>query len=230
MRTLAIIPARGGSKGIPGKNILPLAGKPLIAWTIKAAQAAKGITRCIVSSDDAEIISVAKQFGADVPFVRPSDLATDKASSVDVVLHALAWLEERGEYYDTVVLLQPTTPLRSSEDIENSLKFFAEKQAPACVSVCKTFSHPFWEYTISDDFHLFPLLGEQNFHRQDLPDVYLRNGAIYISTVKSLCRYNTFLLPETVAYVMPQEHSINIDNMLDFRLVETLVANFGLEL
>ena len=224
MKTLAIIPARGGSKGIPGKNILPLAGIPLINWTINAASQAKGITRCIVSSDDMEIIKVAEQNGADIPFVRPASLATDSSSSVDVALHALSWLEERGESYDTVLLLQPTVPLRTGRDIENALELFWERKAPACVSVCKTFSHPFWEYTVSEDFCLHSLLGEQNFHRQDLPEIYLRNGAIYVSSVKSLVAQKTFLLPETVAYIMPQERSVNIDNMLDFYMVETLVA------
>jgi N-acylneuraminate cytidylyltransferase/CMP-N,N'-diacetyllegionaminic acid synthase len=147
-RIIALVPARGGSKGLPGKNVLPLLGKPLIAWTIEQAKACSYIDRVMVTTDDDGIAAAAREFGADVPFKRPAHLATDAAKSLDVVLHALDWLEAHGDRYDLLVLLQPTSPLRTAGDIGGALDLFISKNAGAVVSVCETDHHPYWSNTI----------------------------------------------------------------------------------
>lgn len=150
---LGLIPARGGSKGLPGKNIKPLLGKPLIAWTIKQVLASKYIDRVIVSTDDKEIAEISEKYGAEVPFMRPKEIAMDKARGIDVVLHSLNWLKEndKRKQYDLIMLLQPTSPLRKSEDINKAIEILFLKEAKTIVSVCEVDHHPLLANTLPED-------------------------------------------------------------------------------
>lgn len=221
MKVLAIISARGGSKGIPGKNIKPLCGKPLLAWTIEAALQAQSIDRVVVSTEDEEIASVAKQFGAEVPFMRPLALAQDDTPGIEPVLHAIEQLPG----YDWVLLLQPTSPLRSVEDIEAIIQFCREEGSPAAVSITEVSKHPFWMYQLDDQNHLQPLIlsRPEITRRQDLPSVYALNGAIYLARTDWLIRNQGFIGPETLGYVMPGTRSVDLDTAQDWRWVEFLI-------
>lgn len=221
-RVLAIIPARGGSKGLPGKNILPLAGRPLLAWSIEAAMGCPEIDRLILSSDDADIIATARQFGCEVPFVRPAHLANDMASSVEVVLHALDALPER---YEWVVLLQPTSPLRVAADISACLVACWARQVPACVTVVLAAKSPFWSYYLTDDQRMMPVLEREDTQtgRQQLPAVYTLNGAVYVARCDWFRLHRTFMGVETCAQVMPVERSVDIDTAFDFKMAELLL-------
>lgn len=222
MRTLALIPARAGSKGVPGKNIRTLAGKPLIAWTIEAALASRHIDRVVVSSDGADILAAARDWGAETPFVRPTELARDDTPGIDVVLHALAQLPG----FDWVVLLQPTSPLRLAADIDAAIETCREANAPACVSVTMPSKSPYWMYTLAGDGRMCPLIEQASLptRRQDLPAVYALNGAVYVARVDWLERTRSFLTAETVAYTMLPERSIDIDTELDFRVAELVMS------
>ncbi len=222
---LAVIPARGGSKGLPGKNILPVAGRPLLAWTIDAARASACIDRLILSSDDEAIIAVARAHGCEVPFRRPAELATDEAASIDVVLHALDALPG----HDIVVLLQPTSPLRTAGDIDATCSRLAAGQAPACVTVSRVEQSPYWMYRLGDDQSLVPLLdtAARADRRQELPAVYTLNGAVYAADVTWLRRTRRFVTHETVAHVMPAQRSADIDTSEDLDRVCALLATAG---
>lgn len=213
-KILALITARGGSKGLPRKNLLPAGGCPLIAWTIAAAAGAELIGRVVVSTEDDEIMDVARAWGADVPFRRPHALATDTASSIDVVLHALDQLPG----YDYVVLLQPTSPLRTAADIDAALRMVEASGAPGCVSVCQATQSPYWMYRLDDDGRLTPLFESQATlaRRQDIPPVYVLNGAIYVARVDWLRATRNFLGPGCIAYPMSVERSLDIDTPEDF--------------
>ncbi|MDB4173097.1 acylneuraminate cytidylyltransferase family protein, partial [bacterium] len=152
---LAVIPARGGSKGLPGKNILKLKDKPLLAWTIEAAKESKYLDHVIVSTDNDDISKAAKDYGCDVPFLRPHELATDEASIYDVLVHALDQLKDS---YDVLVLLQPTSPLRTFKDIDACLQILSDSNAPSCVSVCEASKSPNWMYWLDKEDHLTPIL------------------------------------------------------------------------
>jgi CMP-N,N'-diacetyllegionaminic acid synthase len=221
MRILAIIPARGGSKGIPRKNIKPLAGKPLIGWTIDIAKRVKSIDRIVVSTEDTEIASIATQLGADVPFLRPVHLSADDAPSIGAVLHALEILKG----YEWVMLLQPTSPLRSLEDIENLLVFCEERGAPAAVSVCEVNQHPSWMYRRDTMGYLQPLVtnSPKIYNRQSLPPTYTLNGSIYLARTDWLRERCEFISPDTLGYVMPPERSVDIDTTLDWLWSEFLI-------
>lgn len=213
---VALITARGGSKGLPRKNVLPAGGKPLIAWTVSAAQEAQCVGRVVLSSDDDEIMAVAAAWGCDVPFRRPGELASDTASSMDVVLHALDQLPG----FDYVALLQPTSPLRTAADIDAAFALLQASGAPSCVSVCEAEQSPYWMYRLAENGKLHALLPERSTasRRQDLPPVYVLNGAIYIAQVDWLRATGSFLAEECIAYVMPRERSIDIDNVEDFEI------------
>ena len=180
---LGLITARGGSKSIPRKNVVPLAGKPLIAWTIEAALQSHGLSRVIVSTDDEEIAQVAREWGAEVPFLRPAELARDDSPHIPVVVHAVEWLESHEDMRsDYVLLLQPTSPLRSTEDIENAIRLALEKDADSVVGVCEASSHPYLTKRITADGRLqdFGPRPEGYLARQSLPPAYIANGAIYL--------------------------------------------------
>jgi len=224
---VAILPARGGSKGIPRKNIKMLAGKPLIAWTIGAALRSRCLDRVITSTDDDEIAQVARQLGAEVPFLRPADLASDTATSVEVVLHALDWLQQN-EYAqpDFVMLLQPTSPLRTAEDIEAAVVLQREKQAEAVVSVCKTAHPPQWLKRFGPNGELLPWeSGVEPSRRQEAAPAYQQNGAIYLVKTVTLSRERTFLPERTFGYVMPPERSVDIDSPWDFYSAELILKD-----
>lgn len=217
-KILALIPARGGSKGVPRKNVRIVQNKPLIAWTIEEAKKSKYIDKVILSSDDEEIMKVAAKWGCEVPFVRPAHLAEDQTPGIDPVLHAIDILPE----YDYVILLQPTSPLRTVDDIDQAIEFCFSKNALACISVCETTESPHWMYRVMDD-HLKPIIndnGTKYARRQDLPPTYIINGAIYIAECTWLKESKSFLTDDTVAYVMDSTRSLDIDNEVDLIVFE----------
>lgn len=214
---LAIIPARGGSKGVPRKNIRLLGGKPLIAWSIEEAKKSKYIDHLILSSEDDEIISVAKQYGCDVPFKRPTELASDDTAGIEPVIHALNQLKA----YDYVVLLQPTSPLRTVEDIDQAIEQ-SIKSGKSCVSVTEASQSPFWMYMLDPDLSLKYVIEQQNIplRRQEAKSVYVLNGAVYVSSCENIIKNKSFLMNDTVGYVMSREKSIDIDDEIDFQICE----------
>jgi CMP-N,N'-diacetyllegionaminic acid synthase len=222
---LALIPARGGSKGLPGKNLRPLAGKPLIAWTIEQALRCPAIDRVIVSTDDPAIAETATQWGAEVPFLRPSELAADDSRMVDVVLHALDWDRANNQSWGEVMLLQATSPLRELLDIKASLARMDECRAEAIVSVCPCEHSPMWANTLGPNGRMNEFLRMQTEgNRQDLPTYYRLNGAIYLARTDYFRRCGGFYGEQTYAVIMPNERSIDIDSPLDFELAEFLIG------
>jgi len=219
-KVLAIIPARGGSKGIPRKNIVELAGKPLIAWSIIEAAKSAYIDRLVVSSEDEEIIRVAREWGAEAPFVRPAELSGDDTPGIDPVLHAIESLPG----YDYVVLLQPTSPLRSVEDIDSAIALCLETGNDFCVSVCRAQESPWWMVTLDGKGKIAPLMADDGRYprRQDLPEVYAYNGAVYVGKCDSLLRDRSFFADPT-GYVMPLERSVDIDSASDLDLAAALL-------
>jgi len=223
---VAVITARGGSKGIPQKNLRTILGKPLIAYSIEAALQAKTLTRTIVSTDDETIAQVSEQYGADLPFLRPQHLATDTAPSIAVLQHAVTYLaEQEGYSTDIVVCLQPTSPLRSAEDIDQAVTLCLRSGADSVVSLCQAKHHPFWMKKIVDG-RVHPLIEEDEQHytrRQDLPPVYQLNGALYVTRSKVLLDQNRMFGEHTIPYIMPQERSIDIDTQIDLKLAECIL-------
>jgi len=219
---LAVITARGGSKGVPRKNIRLVGGKPLIAWTIAAGLGSSYIDRLVLSSDDAEIIRVAESWGCEAPFVRPAELARDDTPGIAPVLHAIETLGS----YDYVVLLQPTSPLRSAADIDGCLEHCARSGFSACVSVTEPDKSPYWMYTLDAAGRMQPLMEEGGgfTRRQDLPQVYSLNGAVYVADCRWLERNRTFISPETGAYRMPRERSIDIDSETDLAFANFILS------
>lgn len=219
---LAVITARGGSKGVPRKNIREIAGKPLIAWTIEEAKRSKHIDRLILSSEDAEIIDVAKKWGCEVPFSRPAELSKDETPGIEPVLHAI---DNLPDLYDYVVLLQPTSPLRKAEDIDGCIALCETRRAPLCVSVTEPEKSPYWMYTLDAAGHMHPVIthSEALWRRQDLPKVYALNGAVYVSDCRWLRQTRSFVTGETVAYLMPKDRSLDIDTEMDLRYCELLL-------
>lgn len=221
MTILGLIPARGGSKGIPRKNVLPIAGKPLIAWTIEAALAAGSIGRVVVTTDDDEIAEVSARHGADVPFRRPADLARDETPGIDPVLHTIDALPG----YDTVVLLQPTSPLRIAADIDAAVAMAGS--GATVVSVTEA-PHAEWIFAMdaAGRLDIDPDRPAAQ-RRQDMARRYALNGAIYVAGCNLLRARRTFLAPGTLGYAMPAERSVDIDGPLDWRLAELLLADGG---
>ncbi|MFQ5712365.1 MAG: cytidylyltransferase domain-containing protein [Candidatus Geothermarchaeales archaeon] len=222
---VAIIPARSGSKSIPNKNLRELAGKPLVAWTIEAALRSKMLNRVVVSTDSEEIARVSREWGAEVPFIRPARLATDYTPVLPVLQHAIRFLEEEENYrVGVVVTLQPTSPLRDEDDIDEALKMFFRGDVDSLVSLCEAEHHPFKMVKIVDG-KTRPLLlvGKEHARRQDLPKVYRHNGAIYVTRRDVLMEENRILGEDALAYIMPQEKSIDIDTLLDLKLAECVL-------
>lgn len=212
---LGIIPARGGSKGIKNKNIVDVNGKPLIAYSILEAENSNYLDRVIVSTDSLEIASISKSLGADVPFLRPSTLANDKAKTIDVILHALKELKKQGETYDYVVILQPTQPLRKGWHIDEAIKRIIEGGIDSLVSVSEVSDHPLMIRTINKVGYLQNLLNEEStVRRQDLNRYYRVNGAIYINNVLKLDE-NTSLNDNRFPYVMHKDFDLDIDEPRD---------------
>ena len=226
---IAVIPARGGSKRIPRKNIKYFCGKPIIAYSIQVAKECGCFDKVIVSTDDQEIADISKQYGADVPFIRPDNISSDHSTSVEVVRHALNTLEEFGYHYDYVILLQPTSPLRTAEHIDAAVKLFVAKDADAVISVTKTTSSPLWANTIPKNGSMDNFLQEnvENKRSQDLPIYYELNGAIYLINSQKILEENTFFLRKNVfSYQMGKLSSIDIDTNYDF-FIASMIARDG---
>jgi len=220
---LAIIPARGGSKRLPNKNILDLNGKPLIAWSIEAAKKSKYIDEIVVSSDSNEILEIAQKYNVKT-IKRPDELATDTASSVDVVKH----VAENYPGYEYVVLLQPTSPLRNKKHIDEAIELLEKKNADAIISVCEMDHSPLWSNTLPESLSMKNFLREdvKNKRSQDLPTYYRLNGAIYICKTDRLLEQNTFFIKDNIfAYIMDRKSSVDIDDEIDFKLAEVLLLN-----
>ena len=223
-RFLAIIPARGGSKGIPHKNIMDLCGKPLISYSIEAAKRSKYIDYVLVSTDDVGIKEVSMKYGANVPFLRPDKISSDEAKSIDVVLHGIEFLKNQGEKFDYVVLLQPTSPLRTYEDIDSAIELILEKKESSLVSLCQVDENPILMRTIEEN-NLKPILqfNGDNLRRQDLPTYYIFNGALYINTVEMLLKENAFVNEKSIPYIMEKNKSVDIDTIIDAKLAEYIL-------
>ncbi|MEO0462655.1 MAG: acylneuraminate cytidylyltransferase family protein [Pseudomonadota bacterium] len=220
--TLALIPARGGSKGIPRKNVLDLAGKPLIAWTIEAALGANSVSRVVVTTDDAEIADIAREHGAEVPFMRPADLASDTAPGIAPVMHALGELPQT----DALVLLQPTSPLRTAAHIDSALALAHARGAPSLVSVRAVEEHPAHMFRLGDNERLSPYAPDDiTPRRQDLPPLWLLNGAIYFAEADWLRESGALVAPETIGFPMDARASVDIDTQLDWQLAEQLLSD-----
>jgi len=232
MKVLGIIPARGGSKGIPQKNSKLLSGKPLIGYTIEAAIQSKYLDTVLLSSDDSKLIEIAKSYGLDVPFVRPAHLATDTSPTLDTVLHALNYLQLQGEYYDAVCLLQPTNPLRTSAFIDQAIETFTSSGADALISVLEVPHeyNPHWTFTENEKGLLRISTGDTSVisRRQDLPKAYYRDGSIYITKTSVLLEQKS-LYGKSVSYLKadPERH-VNIDTLDDWERAEQLLAKINL--
>lgn len=226
-KVLGLITARGGSKGVPGKNIRKVAGKPLIAWSIQAAAQSEQLSRVVVSTDDKEIAEVSRKWGADVPFIRPVELAMDRSPHVPVLEHAVKWLEaHENARFDYVMLLQPTSPLRSSEDIDNAINLAVEHDADGVTSICESPSHPYLTKHIVDgklrDFVAHPA---GYLPRQELPPVYALNGAIYLVRSSVLMEHGILHPEDTRPYLMPAERSLQIDEPWDLYLADLVLKD-----
>lgn len=220
---LAIIPARGGSKRLPRKNVLELAGKPLIAWTIQAALQSKYIDKVLVTSDDDEILQVSKAFGASI-ITRPMHLAQDISTSFDAIKHAI----ENTEKYDYIILLQPTSPLRTSQHIDEAIQLLKNKNANAIISVTEMEHSPLWANTLDANNSMVGFLKEEvlNKRSQELDMYYRLNGAIYIIKTENLLSAGSFFLKNnTYAYKMSNASSVDIDTEMDFKWVEFLLGD-----
>ncbi len=222
-KILAIIPARGGSKGLPGKNIMPLGGKPLIGWTIDAALNTNFIDKTIVSTDCQEISKVAVQLGASVPFIRPDEFSSDESTAVSVVYHALNTIDDN---FDVIVLLQPTSPFRSEKHIRESLELYFSESASSVVSVCESDKSPYWCFWRNDNNSITPILSQENqfSRRQDLKKAFSLNGAIYILDVKKFINERKFIFEDSLSYVMDKESSVDIDDMMDLQLAQVILG------
>lgn len=224
-KILCIIPARSGSKGLPGKNIKKLLGKPLIAYTIEHAKGSKYIDRIIVSTDSSKISKISKQYGAEAPFIRPKRLATDKSSGIDVLLHAIGWMEEKEKYdFDILVLLHATAPLRKTEDIDNSIELLFKKDYDNIFSVTEAHRNPYFNMVEMDDNRRIKLVKKGNFPtRQSAPKAFDMNSSIYVWKKKALKEKKSVFLRKSGIYLMPRERSIDIDDYIDFKISEALM-------
>lgn len=224
-RCIGIVTARGGSKRIPGKNIKKFRGKPLIQWTIEAGLRSSAIDRVIVSTDDPRIAEISRLCGADVPFLRPDSLARDSSGSYEVLEHAYKYLHDQGDCYDYLVMLQPTSPLRTSRHIDEAANFLAEKKADGVISVAKI-THPIeWCATLSDSMEMknFVESIDAQLQSQRVENKFCLNGAIYITSIQRMLQEKSHIYGSCMyAYVMNYRDSIDIDNPVDFEIAELL--------
>lgn len=224
-KVLALVPARAGSKGLPGKNIRPFCGKPLLQWSVEHALFSRSVDKVVVSTDSEEFADVARKCGAAVPFLRPESLASDTATSVDVILHAVDFLEERGEAFDILVLLEPTSPLRMPEDIDNALGLlFSAPEAESVVSIARTEAHhPAFLMRKKAVGFLEPYLPDfKVVRRQDISPLYFLDGTVYVSWIEALRRRKSFYHEKTLGYEVPKYKSFEIDDLDDFIICEAL--------
>ncbi len=226
MNILAIIPARQGSVRVPGKNLRQLGDKPLIHWTILAAQGISEIKRVFVSTDSEEIRDSALSLGLSIPMLRPEELARNESPSIDVVTHTINFFSSIGENYDYVLLLQPTSPFRTKEHIQEAIELLKTKKADGIVSVTKCSHSPLWTNQLPENMSMDNFLNKEykNVRSQDLPTFYKLNGAIYIANTKKILKENSLILEKNCfAYVMDDVSSLDIDNELDLLIAESLL-------
>lgn len=225
MNTLGIVMARSGSKGIVDKNIKNLFGKPLMAYTIENALQCRYIDKVMVSTDSTDYARIARDFGAEVPFLRSDKNATDTAKSIDVLLEVLDLYEGRGQCFENVVALQPTSPFRTYKHLDEAFQLFYDKLADSVVSVCECEHNPLWANTLPLDLNMYGFIkSNTNVRRQDLQRYYRLNGAIYISKVSRLKQTQSFYGKASYAFIMDQRSSVDIDTDLDFAFAEFLMT------
>lgn len=227
LRVVCIIPARAGSKGVPGKNVRLLGGKPLIAHSVEHARRSRYVDRIIVSTDGEDIAIAARAAGADVPFVRPNRLAGDAVGTIDVLLHATQWLEEEDGYpFDLLVLLHATAPLRTTEDVDACIDLLVTENADSVFSVVEAHNNPYFNMVELDASGVPHLVKEASFlSRQEAPHVYAMNSSIYVWRRDTLVTMRRVILPNSRVYEMPRERSIDIDEELDFRVAAMLLRD-----
>ena len=220
-RILAVIPARGGSKGIPSKNIFNVGGQPLIKYTIDCAKNSKYLDRTVISTDSTEIKRVAEEYGGDVPFMRPAELALDTSKTIDCIVHAVDTLKEMGEEYDYIVLLQNTVPLRKSLHVDKAIEKIINSNERSLVSVTEVEQHPILMRTLNEDESVKNLLHmNSTMRRQDFPKFYKVDGAIYIQKIDDEFNLNTSLNDGKLGYIMERKYTTDIDNYIDIKIVE----------
>jgi N-acylneuraminate cytidylyltransferase/CMP-N,N'-diacetyllegionaminic acid synthase len=228
-KVLAIIPARGGSKGLPGKNIRLLNDIPLVAWPIKAALNSKYIDRVIVTTDDAEIAKVALQYGAEIPFMRPAEFANDTSPSSEAIIHAIHFCTNTDGAYDYLVLLEPTSPLTESTDVDRALEILVASEGLAIVGTSRVeATHPVYCATIGTNNFLKPFNREsfsKPIRRQDVDELYFFEGSLYISDIKKYLETETFYHEFTLPYIVPAWKALEIDTLLDFIKIEAVMKN-----
>ena len=224
-QTIAIIPARAGSKRLPHKHVLLLNGKPLIAWTIEAAIESAVFDEVVVNTDCQDIASIARQYGAKVPFIRPAYLAEDNTPTINVLNHTLEWFLAKQTFFSEVVLLQPTSPLRDKTAVKEAWELYLQSQTESVVSVCEL-EHPIqWTYSLSEELGLTAMFDDSHKRSQEYEKKYRLNGAIYITKSKSIVEgKELFSASKTVGYVMPKFQSIDIDEKEDFQIAEFLMS------
>jgi len=230
-KVIVLIPARGGSKGLAKKNILPLCGKPLVAWPIITARESKYIDRIVVSTDDYDIAEEVKKFGAEVPFIRPAELATDVATTFSVIEHAISVLKEQGDVFDYIVLREPTSPFTEAADIDSALELLEGNSeiADSIVGVCKVeAAHPVFDVVINEKGLIEPYLNKDFSmagRRQDITPLYFFEGSLYISDIMVLLDKKSFYHDRTLPYIVPRYKSIEIDELLDLVCAEAIMKN-----
>jgi CMP-N,N'-diacetyllegionaminic acid synthase len=227
MRVLTVVPARGGSKGLPGKNIKMLLDKPLLAWSIQQGLASKYVDEVIVSTDSEEIAAIAKQYGASVPFLRPAALARDETSTADVLVHLITTLESQGEVYDYILLLEPTSPLRETSDIDAAFeKLLSNNDATSIVGISSVESqHPLFCVSLTEDGFLRSANDFKVLRRQEITPLFFYEGSLYISEIEVYKQQKNFYHNNTLGLVMPKWKSFEIDDKVDFLIVETILKN-----
>lgn len=229
MRVLGVIPARGGSKGIPRKNIRLLGGKPLLAWTIEAAKASRRLTRVVLSTEDEEIAEVGRAWGVEVPFLRPRELAEDDTPTLPVLVHAVKHFGQMGEEYDAVMILQPTSPFRSVEDIEGSIELLERTGCDSVIAFVDVGEHhPARMKAVDKDLRVTdPPFGEpvEGMPRQQLPKYYLRAGSIYLTRTHVLLEMKSIRGRDCRAWIVPPERALNIDTEFDLVVAEALLRH-----
>ncbi len=224
---MGIIPARGGSKGLPGKNIKSLIGKPLIVWTIEQALQSKCLSKVIVNTDDTEIAAIAGQAGAEVPFIRPKKLAGDTASIMDVIFHTIDFFKDKKIFFDYIALLEPTSPLRKADDIDEAIRqlFDCEYKADSLVSVGEVhLENPSIMKKISDGYvKPYEALAKNITRRQDMDKVYFPYGVIYLAKTEKLVEYKTFYQEQTIPYFIERWQNYEVDDLYDFICIEAIL-------
>lgn len=228
MKVLGIIPARGGSKGVPRKNIKLLGGKPLLAYTAESALSAKFLSKVILTTEDSEIAEVGRSLGLDVPFLRPQELSLDTSPTLPVVFHAIDYLENNGESFDAICLLQPTNPLRRTEDIDNCIELLDKSGADSVISILPVPHeyNPKWVYWQDENGEMVLTTGESEPipRRQDLPPAFHREGSVYVTRIEALRSYGNLYGKKVQGYEINPSNSVNIDTLDDWIIAENLIT------